>query len=227
MREKIGKRELSVRSRRFRDRWLWAVSGLFIASFAGLVLADLLPASLEGIVVLVMLCLHGLYGAAVLGAFAWSGIAMLDWLYHAGLWFRIVALCLAACFVLIMIGALSAGLEIAGLVAAAGLQLLTPVVVVLGMRPRSPWLAMAFGAAMSLVSIVFYLFLYAVVFGIEGGYPFGDIGPGLHGVSDFVGLLCLCAVTVIPVIITMVAGAIGGGVGWGFARITGDGRALS
>ena len=173
------------------DHWLWGVTGVVMASFTGLILSDALPPALEVPVNTALLCSFGLYGAMMLVSLVWGAGVMFVRLRHARPLHRRLAVLCAGCGALAFFSALTARLGFAGSLSAAALQLLTPPLVVFGLRPRSPWCAMALGAGAALVSIVVHVASYAVVFGVEGGHLIGDIGPGVSNLSDLVPFFCL------------------------------------
>jgi hypothetical protein len=157
------------------------------------------------------------------GCFLWAAIATVRRRYRAGWQYSLRSLFIAILVVAAFLGVAQAlGARRAGLLLAAALQLLTPVAVVgLDARSRSPWSAAAVGAAAAWVSVLVYVVLYGLLFGIPLPYPFGgDAGPGLRGFPGFVVAFFIYVLSfkMFPVVAILLAGAIGGVVGWGLRR---------
>ncbi len=216
-------REIPAGRRLLRDGWVWAALGVTGASFTGLFLIHFLPPApaqaLEGWVHMTILCL---YGPTMLACFLWPAIATVRRLYRARWQYSLRSLFIAVFVVAAFLGVAQAvGARLVGLLFLAALQLLTPVAVVgFDARSRSPWSAAALGAAAAWVSVLVYVALYALLFGITIGYPFPDAGPGLRGfpfiVVAFFGHLF--SFKMLPVVAILLAGAIGGVVGWALRR---------
>ena len=219
MRKDASKREILAGRCLSPDGWVWMAFGVTVPSFTVLILIRLQLMSIEG---WVFPAIVYLYGATMFGCFLWAAIATVRRLYRARWQYSLRSLFIAVFVVAAFLGVAQAvGARLAGLLLAAALQLLTPVAVVrFDVRSRSPWSAAALGAAAAWVSVLVYVVLYGLLFGIRIGPHFGTAGPGLR---DFPGIVFaffvhLLSFKMFPVVATLLAGAIGGVVGWGLRR---------
>ena len=194
------------------SRGIAVASVLIAASFAGLILSDLLPPTIENYVVLVAMCSLGIGALALvvsLAVIVTRAASRHSWQF--GFRSFLIAVLTVALFLGI---AMAWGVRSSAFWLVVVLQLVTPVLFVKHCaRSGSALKAALQGAGIAFVSFVVLGMIYALVIGIEGGYPFPDIGPGLSGLYNFPVLAFVSVIAVWPIPVVLLAGAVGGVVG--------------
>jgi len=188
---------------------------LIVASFAGLVVADLLPPKIEGYVGAVGLCSLALGALVIVTALAVTvtRAALRDpWRFG----FR--SLLVGILTLILLVGmAMAWGVRSGVFYLVVLLQLITPVLFVRYRSRSGSALAAALqGAGVAFVSLLVLGMFYVLVIGIErDGRIFPDIGPGLRGLRHLPDLLTFCVlIGVWPIPVVLLAGAVGGILGW-------------
>ncbi len=66
---------------------------------------------------------------------------------------------------------------------------------------------------MGFVSVFVLIILYGLIMGIQGSYLVGPFGPGFNGLENLQFMMCFWLIRIRPLLVVLLAGAIGGIIG--------------